>query len=307
MITTFFNHFVHDTFLNQLLEKKSYLKYTEELHDMKEKYDKLNQHLPSRFIIFNFPRSGSNFLCTMLNNHPDIICHNEIFNPKKIFYSKDFHELYSAGKSISREDLVRGKIGLGSKRERNYSPEKFLMKIWHYNYGNNAVGFNLFPTHVPNMANSLLKDREVKKILLIRQNKIRCYVSRAIARKTNSWSNYSNSSSSRKKSKTTKVYVNANSLLKWSQKYDRYFASLRQTMTDFNQPFIEVKYEDLIDVNSDIHKINLLKFIEVPVKLDKLQPLNKKQNSSDLSEIIINFSELKNKLSGTQLEPLLYC
>lgn len=78
-------------------------------------------------------------------------------------------------------------------------------------------------------------------------------------------------------------------------------------MTDFNQPFIEVKYEDLIDVNSDIHKINLLKFIEVPVKLDKLQPLNKKQNSSDLSEIIINFSELKNKLSGTQLEPLLYC
>lgn len=310
MIIRVFNHFVHDTFLNQLLEKNSYSKYTKELQELKDRYDKLERHLPNRFVIFNFPRSGSNFLCTMLNNHPDILCHSEMFNPKKIFYSKDFHELYGGEQSVPREDLVLGKIGLGSKRERDYEPEKFLMKIWHHNYGNSAVGFNLFPTHVPNMATSLLKDREVKIIFLIRKNKIRCYVSRAIARKTNSWSNYSNSSSATKKpktTKTTKVRVDAKDLLRWSQRYDRYFASMRQKMNDLDRSFLEVNYEDLVGIDSDLYKAKLLDFIEVPMQLDKLKPLNKKQNSASLSELIINFEQLKEDLSGTQLEPLLDC
>ena len=35
----------------------------------------------TRFVILAAPRSGSNLLCTLLNSHPEILCHHEVFNP----------------------------------------------------------------------------------------------------------------------------------------------------------------------------------------------------------------------------------
>lgn len=302
MLIQAINHFVYNTYLNRLLEHQSYKKYQKLLKITMAQSEPSKKTLPTRFVIFNFPRSGSNLLATMLNNHPDILCHNEIFNPKKIFYSKDFHELYESGKySAARQDLISGKVGLARRLQRDLQPEKFLIEIWKHNYGASAVGLNLFPTHVPNMATSLLKDEAVKKILLIRKNKVKCYVSRAIARKTNSWSNYSNKPTQQQKATTT-VYINADRLLNWSQKYDQYFESLRQKMTMLGQSYLEVAYEDLVGSRSTETKTKLLNFIEVPAQVEALQPLNKKQNSNSLTQLIDNFDELKRNLEGTSLE-----
>ena len=35
----------------------------------------------TRFVILAAPRSGSNLLCTLLDSHPEILCHHEVFNP----------------------------------------------------------------------------------------------------------------------------------------------------------------------------------------------------------------------------------
>ena len=37
------------------------------------------------FVILAAPRTGSNMLCTLLNSHPAITCHHEIFNPRGVF------------------------------------------------------------------------------------------------------------------------------------------------------------------------------------------------------------------------------
>lgn len=306
MIIRFVNHFVHDTPLNQLLEKRSQSKYKTEFNRFTLEYSQIKRAIPERFVIFNFPRSGSNFLCTMLNQHPDILCHQEVFNPLRIYYSKNFHTLSSEEGSISQEDLFLGKVGLGSKWQRDIDPEKFLIKLWQHNYGARAVGFNLFPTHVPNMASSLIQDKNVKKVLLLRRNKVKCYVSRTIARKTNSWGQFSQGSSKNTaKNSVNQVYVDSKDLMKWSQKYDQYFYSLRKKISNQDQVFFEVAYEDLAGAGSEPIKAQLLDFLGVPLQIDALTPLSRKQNPDDLSELIINYDQLRNQLKGTSLEPLL--
>ena len=308
MFIRLLNHFVHDTPLNAILKKNSLSKYELELYQLTAEYDQQAKELPKRFVIFNFPRSGSNFLCTMLDNHPDILCHQELFNPGRIFYSRDFHILLNGGNEEGAtpwEDLIHGKDSFSNKKQRDLEPEKFLMKVWRHNYGANAVGFNLFPTHVPNMAPSLLQDKGVKKILLVRKNKIKCYVSREIARKTDIWADFSKNSSQSGLSQELKVNVSTAKLLAWSQKYDEYFRRLRYELAGLGEPFLDLTYEDIAGDSSSYFKESILEFIGVTPKVDSLQPLNKKQSSKKLSDLISNYDELRRNLTGTELETFL--
>ena len=287
---------------NKFVQNQSIKKYSREI----EKVLSTNpgHKFPQRFVIFNFPRSGSNLLCGMLNKHPEILCHHEIFNPQKIYYSKDFHQLYGGDQELDRQDLISGKVGLGSKLNRNLEPEKFILKIWQHNFDFPTVGFNLFPSHIPNAAIPLVKDKEVRKILLRRRNKVKCYVSRAIARKTGRWDSYKKSAST-KKTNPVQVKVNPKHLLSWSRRYDHYFETMRQSITESGQSFLELTYEDLVGSQGDTIKSNLLSFIGVAPQIEYLQPPLKKQNSDQLTDLIINFAELKNQLLGSELECLL--
>jgi hypothetical protein len=244
----------------------------------------------------------------MLNNHPDILCHQELFNPGRIFYSRDFHILLNGGDEVNAipwEDLIHGKGGFSNKTQRDFQPEKFLVNIWRWSYGAQAVGFNLFPTHVPNMAPSLLRDKNIRKILLIRKNKVRCYVSRAIARKTDVWADFSRNSSKLEKAVPPSVRVDAGKLLSWSQRYDKYFQQLRHELVSIDEPFFEVTYEDLTGDASSLFKERMLDFIGVSQRVDALKPLNKRQSSKKLSDLISNYHELKQSLAGTDLEALI--
>ena len=45
----------------------------------------------TRFVILAAPRTGSNLLCTLLNSHPQVLCHHEVFNPGGVFTALDYH------------------------------------------------------------------------------------------------------------------------------------------------------------------------------------------------------------------------
>ena len=61
----------------------------------------------TRFVILAVPRTGSNLLCTLLNSHPEILCHHEVFNPQGIFTALTHRH---------QEDMLRfpGRAGPGS-------------------------------------------------------------------------------------------------------------------------------------------------------------------------------------------------
>ena len=80
----------------------------------------------SRFVILAAPRTGSNMLCTMLDSHPSILCHHEVYNPKGIRLA------------LSRRNTD---FTLGTITERECAPEQFLERIWSEDRGYSCVGF----------------------------------------------------------------------------------------------------------------------------------------------------------------------
>ena len=134
------------------------------------------------FVILCFQRTGSNWLCGMLYNHPEILMHSEVFNEKSVhaYYKQDFER--------NHWDF----------ENRDVDPEGFLDFLWddrnfsRYHQGEEtmckAVGFKSFPSHyrqraVPLatleevFARRILDDPDVRKIILHRTNVLRTYVS----------------------------------------------------------------------------------------------------------------------------------
>ena len=292
------------TFKNAWVTQKSIKKYEKLKSGLSNSVGELS---PSRFVMFNYPRSGSNLVCGMLNQHPEILSHREVFNPKKIYYSRDFQTLQQSSSSLDVEqDLPTYKLGVvNSKIERDLDPEGFCFKLWKHHYGAKAVGFNIFPSHIPNMSVNLVRDRDLKKILLIRRNKLKCYVSRAIARRTGVWDLYGKTAETQNTSSEptapVQVKVNPADLLQWSQKYDEYFEKMRRSLAD--QDFLELCYEEVVGSENHAIKSKLLNFIGVSPETSYLTPPLKKQNSKSIADLVSNYSELQTALTGTDLEP----
>ena len=294
----------------------SYIRYARYKYKLGRAFGKqdLKTNSPNRFVIFSVARSGTTLLCSRLNSHPEILCHYELFAPNMISYAPNFQKIYGGDREISREDLTSGKIGIDTVEGRERSPESFIVKVWQHNFGHKAVGFKLIRGQNQNAVDLLVRDENVKKILLLRQNKIRCYISRLIVEKTGVWS-ISQDGLAYKDGKiqseeniqipSKKVAVNVDKLNEWSKEYDRYFEQIRQRLVDTNQSFVELTYEDLIGEKSESVNSRLLEFIGVSAQFYHLQEISKKQNSEKLSDLIANFDRLKEKLVGTELEAML--
>jgi LPS sulfotransferase NodH len=98
----------------------------------------------TRFVILAAPRTGSNWLCSLLNSHPGILCHHEVFNPNGIFYALDFRD---------------GAFDLGTIEERNRRPLEFLSRIWQHPLGTNCVGFKMTRGQDEHVLQAVLSDR----------------------------------------------------------------------------------------------------------------------------------------------------
>ena len=151
---------------------------------------------PQRFVVLSWKRTGSNLLCGMLHLHPEILMHNELFNPIDIF---TYHPTFFRGPS-SHDNDPNNSVGAcradsWSVLTRDLFPEDFLDFIW-YGHQNGllgtplasssackAIGFKSFPEHWSEVRNdaifqrALMEDIRVKKIILHRQDELAVYVS----------------------------------------------------------------------------------------------------------------------------------
>ena len=60
------------------------------------------------------PRTGSNWLCTLLDSHPEVLCHHEIFNPEGLHYSLRLRDgSFDLGTVAERGPRARGRAGAG--------------------------------------------------------------------------------------------------------------------------------------------------------------------------------------------------
>ena len=225
------------------------------------------------FVILATQRTGSNMLCGYLHNHLQILMHNELFNEVGVFSPKK-HDLHPNPKTFGIRDT---------------DPTGFLQKAYDLaEPSENAVGFKLFPDHMMRseshceLFNTVFKDPRVRKIILVRRNRLQVCVSMLRASIS---SNYTH-----KKYDDCNVQFQPDEFQSFVKSYDKYYDWLKdQTL---GTSVMTVTYEDLANEQTSHNTLNeIANFLGV----DKLKQWNTsypKQSESEACEGIVNYTEL---------------
>jgi hypothetical protein len=234
----------------------------------------------SRFVILNAPRVGSNFLCTVLNSHPAILCHHEIFNPHVV--------------GVARH-LQNSAFHLGTLEERQDDPLGFLQRVWRANEGRAAVGFKLCLWQHEAAYEAVLPDRSVRKIVLKRRNRVKAFVSLLVARQTGEWVVYDDTGAPAPR---PRVRVEPDALLENVALHDRYYGETEEALRRSGQDYAVLWYEDLFAPDALAGALDLLGVRGWPSlpggQTWKLTPVA-------LRDVIDNFDYLSRGLRGTAL------
>lgn len=239
----------------------------------------------TRFIILAAPRTGSNLLCTLLNSHPEVLCHHELFNPNGIFYALDCRD---------------GSLDLGSMAERDRVPFGFLQRVWENQRGASCVGFKMTRGQNDAVMQHLVGDSGVLKIVLHRKNRLKTFVSELVARQTGQWEAYA---WDEVVTDTPKVRVDVESLKAHSDLNERFYDDIRHSLHTKHQACIEMSYEDIF---SRSEQVRLLGFLGVEATEVRLAHSSVKQNDSDLRNLVENFHELELAMEGSEYLAELY-
>lgn len=216
-----------------------------------------------KFVIISTGRSGSNLLVKYLDSHKNIEAKGELFR-------------IMGGESSTQR----------WRRIFNYKSKNILIsgfKIFYYQPSdrNDAKVWDL-----------IKDDKDIKIIHLIRENKVKSYVSLQIAEKTGIWkkNNKKQIPLSEKQ-----VKIDFEDFIKVSDAIELYEENTRKEYRD--HPFLEITYDELI---SDKNKVfqNLCSFLEV--ENQDLKSKLKKQNKEQLKDLVLNFDEFKNSVSNSK-------
>jgi riboflavin biosynthesis pyrimidine reductase/LPS sulfotransferase NodH len=235
---------------------------------------------PVRFVIVAAPRTGSNMLCTMLNGHPEILCHHELFNPGGIHYALDHRD---------------GQFDLGSMAERDRYPVEFLRRVFGHSCGRNAVGFKVNRGQNEIAFHDVLTDVNFRKIILRRRNRLKAFVSELIAEQTGQWESYEFSDFSRP---SPAVEIDANKLREYLSATDDYYEGIESLLRSTDQQVLQVTYEDL---RSAREQQRILSFLGVSTSGAALIPVTRKRNQADLRSLVSNFDQLRSGLKNEEL------
>lgn len=230
----------------------------------------------TKFVLIAAPRTGSNWLVSMLNSHPEILCHYELFHWRQVY-----------------SETIPGN-GYAALRERNRNPCLFLKNIYSNGLGKKAIGFKLFEQHNPAILDYLIRQPAVKKIILKRSNYLKIYSSHLIAKKTGAYT-------FKPETRKTAVYVDAKQFKRYVSQQEAFYRNLRNRIQQGGQPLFQIEYRQLSDPDS----INqLLEYIGVASPYE-LKAGTRKQNPEKSADRIINYSELIYEFKNTEYEKYL--
>jgi len=236
------------------------------------------------FVMFYTPRTGSNLLAALLDSHPSILCHHELFNPE------------APHVSLSVRDGAEP-FDFGTSQERDANPKAFLKRVYAENRDASSVGFKLCITESPSSFWGLLFNRGVKKIFVGRRNTLESLVSALIAERKQEWIDFAaaGKQASDDKATVTSVDVDLAQFKSYSRKRRIYMTLMKVVERLTFQRFIWTDFEDVVQrsrVDDLIGELGL-------EACSELQEKTRRQNPAPLSEKIANFDEVRAALTGT--------
>ena len=143
-----------------------------------------------------------------------------------------------------------------------------------------------------------IKDDDTIKIIhLVRENKLRSYVSSEIARKTDQWTRKTNYKIPLEEKRIT---IDPSDMLSKLRITENYENETRKTFK--SHQFLEISYEDLTR-DKEIVMESVFKFLDV--KKSDIVSSHKKQNSETLKDLIVNYDEVQTTLKNSEFDYLL--
>ncbi len=232
-----------------------------------------------RFVILAAPRTGSNWLCTVLDSHPEVLCHHEIFNPEGIHYSLRYRG---------------GELDFGDPETRDQEPLRVLERVWAEALGHRAVGFKMTRGQAADVMRHAVRDSDVLKLVLRRANRIKTLVSEKIARTTGAWESYDGIESRSPTVTIAEAELRAHGALN-----EAFYRKIDEDLARTGQVPLQVTYEHLA---SSEERRRILEFLGISESAVSLRGSTRKQNPKDLRQLIANFEDLCERLRGTSFE-----
>ncbi len=235
-----------------------------------------------RFVILSARRSGSNLLCTLIDSHPDALCHHELFNPRGIFTALDLRDT-----STPLHDIVA----------REHDPIAYLAQVWRYARGHACVGFKMTPEQHPEILQAVLEDRGIAKLVLRRNNPLRALVSERIAELTGRWEAYAGED---EPGPPPRIHIEHDELDRHVRQVEAFYDGLTGSMRRSGQRWLELRYESLFDAGE---QQRLCAFLNLSPRA--LQARSIRQNPEPLERLLDNADALRQSLASTPLARLL--
>jgi hypothetical protein len=163
----------------------------------------------------------------VLNEHPEIACHGEVFHGRNVVHVRITH----IPEGPEREAL---KLELCALRGRD--PFAYLERVYALGAERPIVGFKIFERHNPNILEYLLGEASIRKVVLFRANGLARYASLRLAHETGQWG--------KTVTRPLVQFVEEDFL----EQYDFYVSFIDQTIRTLisaNQPFCVLRHDEL--------------------------------------------------------------
>lgn len=248
-------------------------------------HGKADQH---RVAMFHAGRCGSSVVADMLSQHTDVHWANEVFENMLPGY-------YNMNPQARAYHRIANAIHPPQKKyfgfETKYLPEQHL----RYELANHSL---------ENYVAMLAKEFGIKQfILLNRENHLRRAISITIGQKTGQWHSRSDTS-------TNKVHLPVNGIISYGQSFgltdffdhlDTHYSLAKKILSQFE--LLELSYEADIEPDPNIGYKACCEFMGLPPQ--KTETRLKRQNPKKAKDLITNFDEVSQALSGTKYEWML--
>jgi LPS sulfotransferase NodH len=136
--------------------------------------------------------------------------------------------------------------------------------------------------------------------VLTRRNRIKTFVSEMIAAQTGQWESYGLAASAGLR---VRLAVDAQAFRAHVALNRAYYAHIERVLRSSGQDYLPVTYERL---QTATEWLSILQFLNVTPQPAALSPATRKQNSSDLRDLLANFAQLETALKGSEFEAELY-
>lgn len=236
---------------------------------------------PGIFFVTCAARTGSTLLVNLLQSHPRVMCHMEIFNPTKV---EGFSGSYRS--RLSCEPDLEPRL----RQLRQRDPAAYIYKIAFDPQARSHVGFKFKYEELllPEFAGArcaLMQDLDIKIIHLRRRNLLRRFLSWWIATRVTGVTMVKEGEA---KPSVSAVRLDPSECLANFENTLRISSFVRGLFKSHD--VLEIDYEDLsADDPSDTHR-KLLEFLGLEVKPLRTQLV--KLAEGDLSKSIENYNEL---------------